>query len=177
LKYEIKASDSGEIGGSLSEEFIINGIEVGHIFQLEDKYSKALNAKYVDADNSSKYMQMGCYGIGISRLIQVMADSFRDKNFLNWGKFSSYDIGIVIADVSNEVQRKFAEKIYDTLKKKNYDVYLDDREMKLGAKLFEIDTIGTCHKIIVGKSAADEILEIKKETWCKISLQDLITDF
>lgn len=173
LKYEIKASDNGEIGGSISEEFIIDNIEIAHIFQLDDKYSKALNAKYVDSDNSSKYMLMGCYGIGISRLIQVIANSFRKNNFLNWGKFSSYDIGIIVADVNNETQLKFAEKLYDILKKK-HDVYLDDRQMKIGAKLFEIDTIGTYNKIIVGKGAVDEYLEIKRETWCKISLEELL---
>lgn len=174
LKYEIKKSDNGEIGGSISEEFIVNGIEIAHIFQLDDKYTKSLEVTHVDKNNNNCYTLMGCYGIGISRLIQVIADNFRQDNFLNWGKYSSYDVAILIADTRDTDQVNFATILYETLKKK-CDVYLDDRDIRLGAKLHQVDTIGTCYKIIVGKNAKDQIFEIKQNNnWIKTSNYETI---
>lgn len=172
LVYEIKKADNGEIGGSLSEEFIIDDLEVAHIFQLEDKYSKALDCTYVDDKNQSHYVMMGCYGIGISRLLQCIAHTKRSGNFINWGKVAAYEYGIVIANINDLAQVELANKIYESLKFKR--TYLDDRNLKLGEKLNEIDVIGTFNKIIVGRKAAQGIVEMKNyDTWQEINYENI----
>lgn len=175
LDYRIEVADSGEIGGAVSEEFLVNDVEVAHIFQLDDKYSKALDGTYVDAENISHNFLMGCYGIGITRLIQVIADTKRVGNFLNWGKIASYEYGIVVANGADTTQVEAATRLYTRLKDAGKMVYLDDRlGIRLGEKLHEIDRIGTFNKIIVGKKAGEELCELKEDgKWTEKSFDDM----
>lgn len=169
LKYTIDKADSGEIGGSISEEFVIQTsdglIEVGHIFQLDTKYSSKLEVKYVDKENNKQDVYMGCYGIGITRLAQVLADVGRIDNCFNFSNhISAYQYGIIIANVNDSKQKEVAEKIYLDYLNKGYSVYLDDRDIRIGEKLNEIDIIGTANKILIGKNVENNIIEIKQKS-------------
>jgi len=183
LKYRIEVADSGEIGGSVSEEFIVQtsdgDIEIGHIFQLDTKYSSKLNLQFVDHEDHKQDVLMGCYGIGISRLAQVLADVNRDGNFLNW-QFNNYDdvaayqFAIIVADVRDEKQMELANDLYvDYKQNKGFKVYLDDRAINIGAKLNEADCIGSANKILIGKNIKDGYYEIKQlsnQSWTKVEL-------
>jgi len=166
LKYRIESADSGEIGGSFSEEFVVEtsegDVEIGHIFQLGTKYSESMDLQYVDRTGSKQHVHMGCYGIGISRLAQVLADVNRTDNSFNWGKgVSAYDSVIVVADVRNEDQMTLADRMYKALLVKGESVYLDDRDVRMGQKLTEADVIGTTNKLLVGRKAKENIYEVK----------------
>lgn len=184
LKYRIEVADSGEIGGSVSEEFIVEtsdgDIEIGHIFQLDTKYSSKLNLQFVDHEDHKQDVVMGCYGIGISRLAQVIADVNRDGNFLNWqsnvyDSVAAYQYAIIVADVRDEKQMELANDLYVEYKNnRGLKVYLDDRAINVGAKLNEADCIGSANKILIGKNIKDGYYEIKQlsnDSWKKIELK------
>jgi prolyl-tRNA synthetase len=175
LKYRIESTDSGEIGGSVSEEFVVTTsdgeIEVGHIFQLDTKYSSKMEARFDDREGKSQDIVMGCYGIGITRLAQVLADVGRSGNNFNFSdEVSAYKYGVVIANVNDEKQKEIGEKIYKNLVAQGLSVYLDDRNIRIGEKLNEIDALGIANKILVGKNIEENIYEKKKlssENWIK----------
>lgn len=180
LKYRIEVADSGEIGGSVSEEFIVEtsegDIEIGHIFQLDTKYSSLLDAKYVDNDNVKKDIVMGCYGIGISRLAQVIADAGRIGNNFNFSSdVSAYEYGIIVANVKNERQREVGEFLYKQISSRGYSVYLDDRDLRIGQKLNEIDLIGTSNKLLIGNKIESNIYEKKTlstSSWAEVNMKE-----
>lgn len=167
-KYKVVEADSGEIGGSLSEEFIVDTVdgevEIGHIFQLDDKYTSKLDVNYTDESNKKKSVMMGCYGIGVSRLLQVLAEVNRTDNYLNfWSEVSAYEYVIAVVDVKKEEQLILANSLYDWLSEEYGagNVILDDRKCKIGKKLHEMDTIGYSNKILVGKKASELKFEVK----------------
>ncbi len=180
LKYRIETADSGEIGGSVSEEFIVEtsdgDIEIGHIFQLDTKYSSKLEAQFIDEKGDKQDIVMGCYGIGISRLAQVLADLNRDGNYLNWdGAVSAYKYVIVVADTRNEEQMKVAEEMYRDISSQGLSVYLDDRNVRIGEKLAEADLLGITNKILIGKNINEKEYERKfrsDSSWEKISMRN-----
>lgn len=179
LKYRIESADSGDIGGSFSEEFIVETsdgeIEIGHIFQLDTKYSSKLEAQFIDEKGDKQDIVMGCYGIGISRLAQVLADVNRDVNYLNWDRsVSAYKYAIIVADIRNEDQMKLAETFYKDLQNKGIEVYLDDRNLRVGEKLADADILGTTNKILIGKNINNGEFEMKQRSdskWDKIKLE------
>lgn len=154
LTYRIESSDTGEVGGSYSEEFIaqtsIGDIEIGHIFKLDDKYSDALNAKFADKDNQLKNIIMGCYGIGITRLIQVIADQFKIDHCLGWSDEAiAFKTAIIIHDIHSESQQ---QKLSDFLQLNNQgqSILIDDRDISIGKKINDMKLMGFHDFIIIG---------------------------
>lgn len=166
LTYRIEEADSGDIGGSMSEEFIVEtsdgDIEIGHIFQLGTKYTSALGVQYAGADNKLHDVVMGCYGIGVSRLLQVMVDQSRVGNSLNFDyKTAAYQHVIVVANIKNEDQLNLAEELYQYYIDIGESVVIDDKKDKIGKKLHEADLLGYYHKVLVGRKASEGIYEHK----------------
>jgi len=127
-----------------------NSIEVGNIFPLGDKYSKPMNATFVDADGKEKTLIMGCYGIGMTRAIATLVEIYYDatKNKMSWPKsVAPFDIQIISLQKDDE-----SGKLYDILRQK-YDVIIDDREMTAGAKFAEADLLGVPTRIIVSEKS------------------------
>ncbi|OUT09687.1 proline--tRNA ligase [Campylobacter concisus] len=136
------------------------GIEVGHIFQLGDKYSAAMNATYLDENGKAKPFLMGCYGIGISRLIAVMIEASHDEKGCIWKKeCAPFDVEIIISNLKDEEGVKFAFELYESLKKAGVSVIIDDRNERFGVKMNDFELIGFPFALLVGKEFANGKVE------------------
>jgi len=140
------------------------GIEVGHIFQLGDKYSKSMKAEFVDEDGQSKPMVMGCYGIGVSRIVAAAIEqNYDDRGMIFPQAIAPFEV--VIAPIGfdkNEQVRQKANELYDQLIKLNIDVLLDDRGLRPGVMFSEAELIGIPHRITISeKTLANNQFEYK----------------
>ncbi len=141
---------------------LAKGIEVGHIFKLGDKYSKALNAAVLDENGKQQIIKMGCYGIGISRVMAAAIEQNHDEFGIIWPKnIAPYLVDVIIANIKDETQVSLGEKIYAELSDNGIETVLDDRNERAGFKFKDADLIGFPLKIVVGKGAAEGIVEIK----------------
>lgn len=157
---EAKEGDGSPDGKGILK--IARGIEVGHIFKLGDKYSKALNALVLDENGKQQIMKMGCYGIGISRVMAAAIEQNHDEYGMVWPKnIAPYMADIIVANVKDVVQMALGEKIYGILTGEGIESVLDDRNERAGFKFKDADLIGFPLKIVVGKGAADGIVEMK----------------
>ena len=146
-------------GGKLS---YTKGIEAGHIFQLGDKYSKAMNATFLDENGKAKPFIMGCYGIGVSRLVAAVIEQNHDEKGCIWTKSTTpFMIDIIVSNSKNEDEKNMGEKIYEELKASNVEVILDDRiNARFGFKIGDFELLGFPYAIIIGKKLSDGIVEI-----------------
>ncbi len=133
------------------------GIEVGHVFYLGQKYSKSMNATFLDQDSVEKPFEMGCYGIGVSRILSAAIEQNNDARGIQWPvSIAPFEVAVLAVDPSD-----LAEKLYVELQDANIDVLLDDREERPGVKFADADLIGYPLQIIVGRKAAEGIVEVK----------------
>ncbi|MEJ2043258.1 MAG: proline--tRNA ligase [Reinekea sp.] len=145
---------------------IVKGIEVGHIFQLGDTYAKALKAEVLDQSGKAKTMLMGCYGIGVTRVVAAAIEQHNDGNGIIWpDAIAPFQVGIVPlnAHKSPEVM-EVAEKLYADLQAAGFDVLLDDRDKKTspGVKFADMELQGIPHRIVVSdRGLAEGKLEYK----------------
>ena len=155
---KVKEGDKCPVcGGNLK---LSKGIEVGHIFQLGDKYSAAMNATYLDENGKAKPFLMGCYGIGISRLIAVMIEANHDEKGCIWKKeCAPFDVEIIISNLKDEAGVKFAFELYESLKKAGVSVIIDDRNERFGVKMNDFELIGFPYALLVGKEFANGKVE------------------
>ncbi|MEC0242253.1 proline--tRNA ligase [Paenibacillus dokdonensis] len=136
------------------------GIEVGHVFKLGTKYSKSLDAKFTNADGREELMIMGCYGIGVSRLMSAVAEQYQSETGILWPlQLSPFQVHIIPVSMKDEVQSGLANELYRELKLAGIDVILDDRDERPGVKFKDADLIGASLRIIVGKAAAEGQVE------------------
>jgi prolyl-tRNA synthetase len=138
------------------------GIEVGHIFKLGTTYSEPMSGTYLDDNGRAKPYIMGCYGIGVSRIMAAVAEQFNDENGLKWPKnLAPFDIHLVPINLNNEDQKEVANNLYKLLKSYKFDVLYDDRSVRAGVKFTDSDLIGLPIRITIGKKAAEGIVEVK----------------
>ena len=132
---------------------LCRGIEVGHIFQLRTKYSKALNLAFLDEGGKSQIMEMGCYGIGVTRVVAAAIEQNHDeRGILFPASIAPFDVAIVPIGMKKSAQVKEAvEKLYADLQAAGFDVLLDDRDDRLGSMLADIELIGVPQRIVVGE--------------------------
>lgn len=141
---------------------VTKGIEVGNIFKLGTKYSKAMNATFTDKDGQEKPFIMGCYGIGISRTAAAAVERHHDENGIIWPlAIAPYTVIIVPVSDQDETQMSIAEDMYKKLLAANVEVILDDRSERAGVKLKDADLIGIPYRITVGKTIKDGLVEFK----------------
>lgn len=130
---------------------IHRGIELGHTFKLGTKYSLAMGATFLDEKGQEKPIIMGCYGIGVSRMISAYLEQNNDERGIIWQpNIAPYKVLILPIDVSNTEQRNLAEEIYELLSHQKIEVLLDDREERPGRKFTDADLIGIPIQIIIG---------------------------
>ncbi|GAB5056247.1 proline--tRNA ligase [Companilactobacillus alimentarius] len=138
------------------------GIEIAHIFKLGTKFSKALGANFLDENGKSNPLIMGCYGIGISRLLSAIIEQHNDENGIIWPvKLAPYQIHVVPIKYNNDVQGKLSDEVVELLQNEGFDVLFDDRKERPGVKFADSDLIGLPIRITVGKKAGDGIVELK----------------
>lgn len=138
------------------------GIEVGHIFKLGTRYSETMNAMYLDENGKEQPMIMGCYGIGVSRLLAAVAEQYSDDKGLVWPEnIAPFHIHLIPVNMKDAAQANLAEELYDELRENGYEVLMDDRQERAGVKFTDADLIGLPIRVTVGKKAADGIVEIK----------------
>lgn len=128
------------------------GIEVGHVFKLGLKYSKSMKANYLDAEGKENLMVMGCYGIGVSRIVAATIEQSHDDNGIIWPVgLAPYTVVVVPVNVADEQIRSTAEDIYRQLQAAGIDAIIDDRDERAGIKFKDADLIGIPYRITVGE--------------------------
>jgi prolyl-tRNA synthetase len=148
-------------GGKLSFK---KGIEVGHIFQLGDKYSLALEAMFSNENGKPQAFEMATFGIGVSRLVASVIEQNHDENGCIWTKSTTpYMVDVIVSNAKKEDELNAATKIYDALKDANISTILDDRKEKkhtYGFKMGDFKLIGFPYAVVVGKLLKDGLVEI-----------------
>lgn len=159
---------------------VAHGVEVGHIFKLGTKYSKALNCVYLDENGKEQPMIMGCYGIGVNRTMAAIIEQNNDENGIIWPiSVAPYHAVVVPVNYKDQVQKEVSEKIYNDLKKQGVEVVLDDRNERPGVKFKDFDLLGIPMRITVGKKASDGIVEYKlrkSEEVKELSIEEAINE-
>lgn len=146
-------------------------IEVGNIFKLQDRFSQPFNFKFRDKDGKEKPVLMGCYGIGLGRLMGTVVEIYHDKEGIIWPKeVSPFQIHLIQIEDREKV-KKAAEKLYQDLEKEGFEVLYDERDVSPGEKLVDADLIGLPLRMVVSERTLKEnCLEIKKRGENKVKL-------
>ena len=156
------------------------GVEVGNTFKLGTKYSEKLGLTYLDKENKQHPVQMGCYGIGIGRIIASVIEQNHDDKGIIWPMIiAPYKVAIVLIDKNNDIQSEMAEKLYSNLTASNIDTILDDRDERAGVKFNDMDLIGIPIRITIGKKAKDGEVELKlrdSDEIQTVKIDDVITE-
>ena len=176
IKYaDLIAVQEGDIcsccGGKLS---YTKGIEAGHIFQLGTKYSKAMNANFLDENGKAKPFIMGCYGIGVSRLVAAVIEQNHDEKGCIWTKSTTpFMVDIIVSNSKNEDETKVGEDIYQSLKKLGIETILDDRvNARFGFKMGDFELLGFPYAVIIGKKLSDGLVElVNRKTLEKVDVK------
>ncbi|UPT14606.1 proline--tRNA ligase [Buchnera aphidicola] len=176
---KITKNDLGPDGSKSLE--IKKSIEIGHIFQLEKEYSKKMNTLVKDKSGKQKNLYMGCYGIGITRIIASIIEQNYDKKGIIWPScISPFEVAILPINMNNcKETKKIAEELYEKMKNEKIDVILDDRKKRPGIMFNEIDLIGIPHQIIVSKRYIDkekvEYRERKNKKNILVNIKEIVS--
>jgi prolyl-tRNA synthetase len=155
LKGESLADGSGKA-------HFAEGIEVGQVFKLGTKYSEAMNATILDNQGKAKPLLMGCYGIGVSRTLSAIVEQNNDDNGIIWPKsVAPFDLHLITLNPKKDEQRELGDQLYASLKN-SFDVLYDDRKERAGVKFNDADLIGLPVRVVIGKNAAEGIVEVKR---------------
>lgn len=156
-----------------------NGIEIGNTFKLGTKYSESMNLTYLDKENASKYVWMGCYGIGVGRCMAAAIEQHNDDKGIIWPiEIAPFKVSVVVVNTLDEAQMDAANYLYNELKKNGISTIMDDREERIGVKFNDMDLIGIPIRITVGNKINDQIVEIKersKADFEEVSLYDALS--
>ncbi|WP_419671309.1 proline--tRNA ligase [Aliarcobacter butzleri] len=161
--YDLIAVQEGDIcaccGGKLS---YTKGIEAGHIFQLGTKYSSAMNANFLDENGKAKPFIMGCYGIGVSRLVAAVIEQNHDDKGCIWTKATApFMVDIIVSNSKKEEEAKVGEELYSKLKQAGISTILDDRiNARFGFKMSDFELLGFPYAVVIGKKLEDGLVEI-----------------
>jgi len=162
LRNVVEGDPSPDGKGTLS---IRRGIEVGHIFQLGTKYSEAMNASCLNEQGKTVAMSMGCYGIGVSRIVAAAIEQNHDDNGIIWPQaIAPFDVILLPLNMHKSQRlREAAEQLYEQLQAAGLDVLFDDRKERAGAMFANADLIGIPHRLVLGERGLDNgIIEYKK---------------
>ena len=130
----------------------MRGIEVGHVFQLRTKYAEAMNATFLDQNGKAQVMEMGCYGIGITRIVAAAIEQNNDERGIIWtDAMAPFQAVIVPMNYKkSEAVREAADALYEQLKAAGVDVLLDDRDERAGVLLNDSELLGIPHRVVIG---------------------------
>ena len=155
------------------------GIEVGHIFQLGSKYSQAMGATYTTEQGKDKPLEMGCYGVGVSRMAQAAVEQSYDKDGIIWPlAIAPYHAIVTIPNIKDAQQVEVAEKLYQELNQAGIETLLDDRTERAGAKFKDADLIGIPYRIVTGRAIKEgkvEVVERKSSDSYEIVIDEVVS--
>ena len=159
---DFRTVQEGEIAPDGNPIKFTNGIEIGHIFKLGTGYSEKLGAQVLDQNGRLVDMIMGCYGIGVTRLLSAVAEQNADEYGLVWpDSIAPFDVHVIPVNAKKADQMKMANEISEQLEKAGLEVLVDDRKERAGVKFADSDLIGIPLRVTVGKKASEGIVEIK----------------
>ena len=163
LVSDLRTIENGDVcpkcGGKIDT---FHGIEIGHIFKLGTKYSKALGLTFPNENGEEEPVIMGCYGIGVNRCIAAVIEQNHDDNGIIWPVcIAPYKVEVVVVNAGDETQMKMAEELYKMLSDSGVATLFDDRDERPGVKFKDADLIGVPVRITVGKKAAEGLVEFK----------------
>ena len=160
---DIRLAEAGDICPVCGKPLkVTRGIEVGNIFQLGTKYSKPMNAVFLDQNGKTQPYVMGCYGIGVTRTAAAAVEAHYDEHGIKWPlAIAPYHAVVIPVSTKDEFQMKVANDIYQTLLKNGVEAVLDDRDERAGVKFKDADLIGFPYRITVGKTITDGLVEFK----------------
>ena len=182
IESKIEANDLSDIDSELGKLTIKKGIEVGHIFELGNKYSQAMGLS-VQHDNTQKVIEMGCYGIGVSRIVAAAIEQNHDADGIIFPKnISPFDCSLIsINEKKSETVKNKSLEIYKQLRANDIDVFYDNRDVTPGVKFSDANLMGNPHQIVISeKNLEKNILEIinrKDQSKSEISEKDLLSLF
>lgn len=183
IKYDMVADianvKEGDIcphcGGKL---YFKKGIEIGNLFKLGTKYAEKLGLTYLDENNQEQVVTMGCYGIGVGRILASIIEQNNDEHGMILPmNVAPYQVSLVQIDMKNSEQTEIAEKIYNELRKNNIEVIYDNRDERPGVKFKDMDLIGIPLRITIGKKISDNLAELKFRSTgeqTEISLDEIV---
>ena len=172
---ELDGKPSPDGKGKLS---VKRGIEVGHIFQLGTKYSEKMNVKIKDAEGKEKTLFMGCYGIGVSRIVAASIEQNHDEKGIIWPyPIAPFHINIICLDPKRDEILKECKNVYEILSKAGHDVLLDDRDIRAGVKFGEHEMLGIPFSIVIGpnnfNNSKYEFSSRTEETKTELSIDEI----
>ena len=161
--YDLKNINEGEyLTKDLGPVKLAKGIEVGHIFALGDRYTKCMNVNYLSEQQKQEVPLMGCYGIGVSRLLSAIIEQNHDDNGMILPReIAPFNVHIILLDPKNDIQNNLCDNIIKVLKENNITYLIDDRKERPGVKFNESDLLGLPIRIVIGKKANENIVEFK----------------
>ena len=182
IESKIEANDLSDIDSQLGKLTIKKGIEFGHIVELGNKYSQALKLS-VQYDNTQKVIEMGCYGIGVSRIVAAAIEQNHDADGIIFPKnISPFDCSLIsINEKNSETVKDKSLEIYKHLRDKKIDVFYDDRDVTPGVKFSDANLMGNPYQIVISEKNIDknvlEIINRKDQSKSEISEKDLLSLF
>ena len=182
IESKIKENDLSDIDSELGKLTIKKGIEVGHIFELGNKYSQAMGLS-VQRDNTQKVIEMGCYGIGVSRIVAAAIEQNHDADGIIFPKnISPFDCSLIsINEKKSETVKNKSLEIYKQLRAEDIDVFYDDRDVTPGVKFSDANLMGNPYQIVISeKNLKKNVLEIinrKDQSKSEILEKDLLSLF
>ncbi len=183
FKYDIAANISTVVEGDTCPHcngklYFKKGIEIGNTFKLGTKYAEKLGLTYLDEENQENVVTMGCYGIGVGRILASVVEQNNDDHGLILPmNIAPYNVAIVLINVNDEEQNKYANELHDRLETLGIEVLLDDRDERAGVKFNDMDLIGIPLRITIGKKFTDGYVEVKNRRSGEsedISINDLV---
>ncbi|HNV86583.1 MAG TPA: His/Gly/Thr/Pro-type tRNA ligase C-terminal domain-containing protein [Candidatus Omnitrophota bacterium] len=149
LRYAASGDGCPKCGKPLAE---VHALELGHVFKLGTKYTEALDVKYLDEKGEKKTVIMGCYGIGVNRILAAHIEEHHDAKGMVWSKgIAPYSVLLITLNQSDPQSAKIAGEIYETLSAEGIDVLYDDRNERAGVKFNDGDLIGIPLQVIVSE--------------------------
>jgi prolyl-tRNA synthetase len=149
------------VAGCAGKLVVGKAVEVGHIFKLGYKYTESMGAKVLDVNGKEVMPIMGCYGIGIERILTAAIEQSNDKNgFWLPASIAPFTVVVTVTNVGDAALKETGEKLAAELEAAGLDVLLDDRDERAGVKFKDADLVGIPYRINVGKKAADGLVEL-----------------
>ncbi len=164
-----------QCGSSLK---VRRGLELGHIFLLGTRYSEPMKAYFTDPEGNEKPIIMGCYGIGISRIMSAVVEQYHDEKGIKWPTpVAPFELEIICLNMSDHQLTEVAEKLYIEAEEKGIEVIYDDREESAGFKFADADLVGFPYRIVVGRKVKEGKVELQKratgERW-DVAIEEVI---